>query len=120
MCENLTAITSVTEYCRKNGLEWHNTNSGILVNNGIEYFLMKMKKDKVRRLYHQNHNRNNKRQSLNCLPEEFNNDILARDFHVQPWEEKDIKKTMLYIMMHGNKRSKLEKSRQNTLSRLGL
>jgi hypothetical protein len=89
------------------GLTWQQVKSGILVYNGTEYFLIKLKGRKVRKLYHQNHNRTIKQKVLPCGIEEIDNLIIHQYFHQQLWKDidcSDLKRTLVYIYRHGNAR----------------
>ncbi len=89
------------------GLDWKKVPAGILIGNGVEYWILKLKKGKVRRLLHQNHGRSGKIISLPCREQDLSTEVAQKYFHVQPWEEGDLKKTCCYICNHGNKRTKL-------------
>lgn len=89
------------------GLEWRMVPAGVLVGNGVEFWILKLKKDRVRRLLHQNHGKSGKKVSLPCDEEELSSEIAQMYFHKQPWEEKDLKKTCCYIHNHGSKRKKI-------------
>ena len=89
------------------GLDWMRVPAGILVSNGVEYWVIKLKKEKVRRLLHQNHGRSGKVISLPCSEQEVNAEVTQKYFHKQSWEESDLKKTCCYICNHGSKRAKL-------------
>ena len=65
------------------GLKWQKVKPGILIYNGTEYFLLKLKGAKVRKLYHQNHNRAIKQITLPCDIEVIDNTIVQNDFHTQ-------------------------------------
>lgn len=94
------------------GFDWYKVSAGILINNGAEYWLIKLKKGNVRKLYHQNHGRLGRSESLPCDVEDVNNDIIQRCFHSQPWDSIDIKKTFVYIYNHGNSRRDLDSKRR--------
>ena len=99
------------------GLTWYHTKSksAILVNNGTEYFLLKLKGAKVRRLYHQNHNRTCKHETLPCSIEDIDNTIIQQYFHHQNWKDSDcssLKRTLVYIYHHGNARRVLDSQRK--------
>lgn len=98
------------------GLTWCHTKSksAILVNNGTEYFLIKLKGAKVRLLYHQNHNRTYKHETLPCSVEDIDNSIIQQYFHLQNWKDVDcssLKRTLVYIYHHGNARRDLDSQR---------
>ncbi|MDF2523712.1 MAG: hypothetical protein K0R31_1353 [Clostridiales bacterium] len=103
--ESIYAIlTDVSSYY---GLIWQQVRSGILVYNGTDYFLIKLKGTKVRKLYHQNHNRTIKQKVLPCGIEEIDNLIIQQYFHQQLWKDIDccdLKRTLVYIYRHGNAR----------------
>ena len=97
-------LTDVSTYY---GLSWQQVKPGILVYNGTEYFLIKLKGIKVRKLYHQNHNRTIKQKNLPCGIEEIDNIIIQQHFHQQLWKDincSDLKRTLVYIYRHGNAR----------------
>lgn len=99
------------------GLTWYYTKSKstILVNNGTEYFLLKLKGKKVRKLYHQNHNRTGKEITLPCEIDEIDNTIVQNHFHLQKWKDTDntdLKRTLVYIYHHGNSRRVLDSKRR--------
>jgi hypothetical protein len=97
------------------GLTWQQVKLGILVYNGTEYFLIKLKGTKVRKLYHQNHNRTIKQKVLPCGIEEIDNVIIQQHFHQQLWKDidcRDLKRTLVYIYHHGNARQVLDSHRK--------
>ena len=100
------------------GLKWQKVKPGILIYNGTEYFLLKLKGAKVRKLYHQNHNRAIKQITLPCDIEEIDNTIVQNYFHPQKWKDKDntdLKRTLVYIYHHGNARRVLDSQRKTFL-----
>ena len=97
------------------GFTWYQVKPGILIYNGTEYFLVKLKANKVRRLYHQNHNRTNKQITLPCGIEDIDNTIIQNCFHLQIWKDADcsnLKRTLVYIYHHGNARRVQETQRK--------
>lgn len=97
------------------GLIWQTVKPGILVYNGTEYFLLKLKDAKVRKLYHQNHNRTIKQITLPCDIEEIDNTIIQNYFHPQKWKDTDkadLKRTLVYIYHHGKARRILDSQRK--------
>lgn len=97
------------------GLTWYQVKPGILIYNGTEYFLLKIKKDHVKSLWHLNHGKTGKRVLLPCKVEDVNNDILQTYFHPQSWKDTDntnIKRALIYIYHHGNVRRNLDSERQ--------
>lgn len=108
-------IKKILECSAFYGLDWYKVPAGILINNGTEYWLIKLKKGNVRKLYHQNHGRSGKSLSLPCDVVDVNNAIIQRYFHSQPWDYIDIKKAFAYIYNHGNTRRALDSMRQTFL-----
>ncbi len=97
------------------GLIWRQVKPGVLIYNGVEYFIIKLKANKVRRLYHQNHNRTCKQETLPCSIDDIDNSIIQQYFHHQNWKDADcssLKRTLVYIYNHGNARRVLDSQRK--------
>lgn len=105
-------LTGVSTYY---GLTWYQVKPGILIYNGTEYFLLKLKRNHVTSLWHQNHGKTGKQISLPCEIEDINNDIIHTYFHSQPWkdtENTNIKRALIYIYHHGTARRNQDTKRR--------
>ncbi len=104
--------------CSKHGLRWYDTAAGMLIDNGRERFVLKLRNGKVRKLYHENHGKTVKRKDLPCPEKDVDNKVLAKYFHDQGWHRKRIDDTLIYIIKHGSKQALLEKKREEVLAGL--
>lgn len=98
------------------GLDWCQTPAGMLISNGVEYWLLKFKKEKVRKLLHQNHGRTGKIIPLPCDVQELDNAIVQKFFHTQEQDEHEIKEICCYISNHGYARRKLMRRQSAVLA----
>lgn len=107
------------DFCVKYyGMDWEKVPAGVLINNGVEYWLIKLKKDKVRRLLHQNHGRNGKIVALPCETQNLNAEMAMKYFHTQEWKDGDLKKACYYILNHGKARTKIMERQRAVLAAL--
>jgi hypothetical protein len=91
----------------------------ILVFNGTEYFIIKLKGSKVRKLLHQNHGKTGKPVNLICELTEIDNKIIQKHFHKQilkSTDPSDLKRNLIYIYNHGRKREILDQKRREILA----
>lgn len=115
MSFNEEAINTIARYCRVYNLIFRKTDAGILVDNGHEFFVIKLKQQKVRKLFHQNYNKGQGKK-LPVDPADLTNEVMRALFHDQKWIQTDIQQTLLYIQKHGTKRHELYMRRQAILA----
>lgn len=116
MCENTDMLNEIDRVSKKYGLKWYKTPVGVLIWNGAEYFLLKFKKNSIRKIYHQNHDKTGIQKGIDVRFHEMDGDYVARNFHAQEWEIASIEETLRHIYHHGNKRNRLDIQRRQILS----
>ena len=119
MCVDDITLKKIKDISLYYGLDFYETKAGLLISNEArEYFLLKIKNGNVTRLWHQNHGRSGKYVSLPCPVEDVTNDIVHSHFHAQSWVDTDIKKTLVYVYHHGNKRKELDFQRKSIINQI--
>ena len=106
------------------GLDYEVVPAGVLISSGSEYWVLKLKKNSIRRIMHQNHQKDGKTVNLPVNPSELTQEVVATYFHHQDNlngdDLKDLKKICCYISNHKNARKAVSQTKLAVLERLNL
>ena len=117
---NLTLETRVKleELCCQLGMSFEECPCGVVVENGVERFLLKFAKGKrIIKIYHENFERSGKRMPLQYSYSELTNKMLQTYYHVQNFAGTDLKQVVMYIFNHGKNRRLMDQKRNIILQK---
>lgn len=106
------------ELCRQLDLCFSECPCGVIVENDVERFLLKLSKSqRVSKLYHETFKRSGKKMPRQYAYSDLTNEVLKEYYHVQKFPGTELQQVVMYIYYHGKNRRLMDQKRNIILQK---